>query len=102
MLLVEDLRRQWVAFLWQLVSGDVAVHPQPLFLQHGDVYFLEADSIGLQETHHFLLMLFYLRTDEEGREMLGNDGDTVLNIYLVIDLIMLYVCMIWRWRLAYS
>lgn len=59
-LLVEDLWWQRVAFFRQLVPGDVAVHPQPLLLQHGDVYLLEADSIGLQETHHCLLVLLYL------------------------------------------
>jgi len=60
MILIEDLWRQRVAFLWQLIPGDVAVHPEPLLLQHGNVYFLEADSIGLQETNHRLLMLLYL------------------------------------------
>lgn len=60
MLLVEDLWRQRVAFFRQLVPGDVAVHPEPLLLQHGDVNLLEADSIGLQETHHCLLVLLYL------------------------------------------
>ena len=67
-ILVEDLRRQWVALLRLLVSGDVAVHPEPLLLQHGDVYFLEADSIGLQETHHCLLVLLYLWQIKEGKK----------------------------------
>ena len=67
-ILVEDLWRQRVAFLGQLVSGDVPVHPEPLLLQHGDVYFLEADSIGLQETHHCLLVLFYLHQITNGHK----------------------------------
>ncbi len=57
---IEDLGRHWVAFLRPLVFGDVPIHPEPLLLQHGDVYFLEVDTIGLQETHHSLLMLLYL------------------------------------------
>lgn len=60
-IVVEYLRRQRVAFLRPLVRGDVAEHPQPLLLQHGDVYFLETDPIGLQEAHHCLLMLFHLK-----------------------------------------
>lgn len=59
-ILVEDLRRQRVASLGQLVAGDVTVHPEPLLLQHGDVYLLEADSIGLQESYHSLLVLLHL------------------------------------------
>lgn len=60
-ILVENLWRQRVALLWLLIPGDVAVHPEPLLLPHGNVYFLEVDSVGLQETHHCLLMLLYLR-----------------------------------------
>lgn len=58
---VKDLRRQRVAFLRLFVPGDVAVHPEPLLLHHGDVHFLEVDPIGLQETDHCLLVLFHLR-----------------------------------------
>lgn len=61
--LVEDLRRQRVALLGMLLFRDVSVHPKALLLQHGDVYFLEADSIGLQESHHCLLMLLYLEME---------------------------------------
>lgn len=68
-ILIEDLRRQRVAFLRLLVSGDVTVHPEPLLLQHGDVYFLEADSIGLQETHHCLLVLLYLERSKMDKKI---------------------------------
>lgn len=61
-ILIEDLRRQWVAFLWLPFPGDVAVHPEPLLLHHGNIYFLEVDSIGLQETNHRLLVLLHLNT----------------------------------------
>lgn len=64
-ILVEDLWRQRVAFFRQLVPGDVAVHPEPLLLQHGDVYLLEADSIGLQETYYCLLVLLYLEVKDK-------------------------------------
>lgn len=60
---IEDLRRQRVAVGRPLVTRDVAVHPQPLLLQHGDVYLLEVDSVGLQEAHHRLLLLFHLPRD---------------------------------------
>lgn len=61
--IVEDLRRQRVAFFRQSVPGDVVVHPEPLLLQHGDVYLLEVDSIGFQETHHCLLVLLHLEAE---------------------------------------
>lgn len=60
---VEDLWRQRVALLGMLLLRDVSVHPKALLLQHGDVHFLEADSIGLQESHHCLLMLLYLNME---------------------------------------
>lgn len=63
--LVEDLRRQRVALLGTLLFRDVAVHPKPLLLQHGDVYFLEVDSISLQESHHCLLVLLYLQMERK-------------------------------------
>lgn len=66
--LIEDLRRQRVALFWTLLLRDVTVHPKPLLLQHGDVYLLEVDAIGLEESHHCLLMLLYLKM-ERGEEM---------------------------------
>lgn len=63
--LVEDLRRKRVALLGTLLFRDVTVHPKPLLLQHGDVYFLEVDSISLQESHHCLLMLLYLEMERQ-------------------------------------
>lgn len=63
--LVEDLRRQRVALLGPLLLRDVAVHPEPLLLQHGDVHRLEVDSIRLQESHHCLLMLLYLEMERK-------------------------------------
>lgn len=65
-ILIEDLWRQWIAFLWFLFLGDVAVHPEPLLLQHGNVDFLEVNSICLQETHNCLLMFLYLDRSKEG------------------------------------
>lgn len=59
-IIVENLWRQRVALLWLLIPGDVAVHPEPLLLQHRNVYFLEVDSVGLQETNYCLLMFLYL------------------------------------------
>lgn len=61
--LIEDLRRQRVALFWTLLLGDVTVHPKPLLLQHGDVYLLEVDTIGLEESHHCLLVLLYLKME---------------------------------------
>lgn len=61
--LVEDLRRQRVALLGTLVFRDVTVHPKPLLLPHGDVHLQEVDSIGLQESHHCLLMLLHLEME---------------------------------------
>lgn len=72
-ILIEDLGRQWVAFLWLFISGDVLIHPKPLFLQHGDVYLLEVDSIGLQEAHHRLLMLFYRDRASGGGDVYPDD-----------------------------
>lgn len=63
--LVEDLRRQRVALIGTLLLRDVTVHPKPLLLQHGDVYFLEVDSIGLEEPHHCLLMLLHLEMERQ-------------------------------------
>lgn len=60
---IEDLRRQRVALFWTLLLRDVTVHPKALLLQHGDVYLLEVDSIGLEESHHRLLMLLYLKME---------------------------------------
>lgn len=61
--LIEDLRRQRVALFWTLLLRDVTVHPKPLLLQHGDVDLLEVDSVGLEESHHCLLMLLHLKTE---------------------------------------
>ena len=64
---IEDLRRQRLAHLWVLVLGDVAAHPQPLLLPHGDVYFLETQAICFQETDHVLLVLLHLGGMRTGR-----------------------------------
>lgn len=58
-ILIEDLWRHWSPLLRMLVFGNIVVHPQSLFLQHGDVYLLKVDSIGLEKAYDILLMLFY-------------------------------------------
>lgn len=65
MILIEDLWRQRVTPLWSPLLWNVLVHPEPLLLQHGDVNFLEANLVCLQETHHILLVFFYLQWMQE-------------------------------------
>lgn len=70
---VEDLGRKGISLFRSFLFRNVLVHPQPLFLKHGDINLFKVDPVGLQKAHDGLLMLLYRDRAGRGRDIHSDD-----------------------------